>query len=112
MSATPTVPPDDLLFRLTRLLLATPEDALNAPPISRRTLAAIVSEIKLLREQNRLLHERNANFDPQTAQQLDLATERDKATILIAELGRLRTRVAQLEAQAAAAPAGSPAPEK
>ena len=64
MSATLTVPPDDLLFRLTRLLLATPEDALNAPPISRRTLAAIVSEIKLLRQQ---LAERDSARNPAPA---------------------------------------------
>ena len=40
---------NDILYRLNRLLITTPEDALSAPPISRRTLAQAVAEIKRLR---------------------------------------------------------------
>lgn len=40
---------NDILYRLNRLLITTPEDVLAAPPISRRTLAAAVAEIKRLR---------------------------------------------------------------
>lgn len=44
------MPDDDILAKLDRLLAVTPEGAYAGPPISRRTLAATVAEIKKLRE--------------------------------------------------------------
>lgn len=43
------MPDSDILSELVRLLAKTPENTLTASPMSRRTLAATIAEIRRLR---------------------------------------------------------------
>jgi len=54
----------DILAELNRLVAVTPETALTAPPLRRRTLVAAVTEIRSLRERVATLEQQSAGAAP------------------------------------------------